>query len=66
MIQPSLDKKGDLISKIKKAKRAEGEVQEVEYLSSKCEALSSNPSTAKKKKKRKKERKKMGIQKLYN
>jgi hypothetical protein len=36
--------------------RAGGVVQVVEYLPSKCEALNSNPSTAKKKKK--KERKK--------
>jgi hypothetical protein len=40
-------------AKITRAKRAGGVAQVVEYLLSKCEALSSNPSTEKKKKKEK-------------
>jgi hypothetical protein len=42
---------GDPILKKKSQKRAGGVAQVVELLPSKCEALSSNPNTAKKKKK---------------
>jgi hypothetical protein len=43
----SLGKKQDYISKTTRAKRAGGMPQAVEHLSSKCKALSSNPSPAK-------------------
>jgi hypothetical protein len=45
-----MGKKPDPISKITRAKRAEGVAQATEYLFSKHKALSSNPSTTKKKK----------------
>jgi hypothetical protein len=45
-----VSKKQDHISKITKAKRAEGMPQVVEHQYSKCEALSSNPHITKKKK----------------
>jgi hypothetical protein len=57
MVQTSLGKKRDPISKITRAKRAGGVAQVVEPLPSKCKALSSNPKTKKKKKKKKKEKK---------
>jgi hypothetical protein len=38
----------DLFSKITNTKRVGGEMQVVEHLHSKCEALSSSPTTAKK------------------
>jgi hypothetical protein len=49
-VQGQLCKKGDPISKISNThkKRTDRVVQVVEHLSSKCEALSSNPSTAQK------------------
>jgi hypothetical protein len=50
MIQNSLDKKQDPISKISREKRAAGMAQATEGLPSKCKALSSNLSTRKKKK----------------
>jgi hypothetical protein len=43
MVQASLGKKRDLISKITRGKRAGGMTQAVEYLPSKYKALSSNP-----------------------
>jgi hypothetical protein len=49
VVQGSLGKKRDPISKVTKAKRAGGAAQEVECLPSMCEALSSNRSTTKKK-----------------
>jgi hypothetical protein len=52
VIQAQTGKKQDPISKIFKTKRAGGMVQVAECLPSKCEAVSSNPSTAKKKKKK--------------
>jgi hypothetical protein len=42
------------ISKMTKAKRADGVAQMVKHLPSKCEALNSNPSNAKKKNNKKK------------
>jgi hypothetical protein len=48
VVQASLGKKGDPVSKITRVKRAGGMAKVVEYLSSKCEVLSSNPSTTKK------------------
>jgi hypothetical protein len=56
MVQTSLGKKRDPISKITRAKRAGGVAQVVEPLPSKCKALSSNPKTKKKKKKERKEK----------
>jgi hypothetical protein len=50
VVQAHLSKKQDLISKITRAKRSGGMAQVVEHLPSKCETLSSNPSTGKKKK----------------
>jgi hypothetical protein len=50
MVQASLGKKQDPISKITRAKRAGGMAQGVEHTSQKHEALSFKPSTAKKKK----------------
>jgi hypothetical protein len=49
VVPASLGKKEDLNSKIIKAKRAGGMAQAVENLSSKCKALSSNPSTTREK-----------------
>jgi hypothetical protein len=46
----------DPISKIARVKRTGRVAQVVEHLPSKCEALNSNPSTAKRKKERKKNR----------
>jgi hypothetical protein len=46
-VQVSLGKKQDLVSKIIRAKRAGDVVQAVKHQPSKCEALSSNPSTKK-------------------
>jgi hypothetical protein len=48
---------GDPMSKITKAKRTRGMAQVVEWLSSKCMALSSNLSAEKKKKGRKEKKK---------
>jgi hypothetical protein len=42
VVQTSLSKKQDLVSKINKAERAGGVAQAVDRLPSKCEALSSN------------------------
>jgi hypothetical protein len=50
MFQASLGKKQDLISKITRAKRAGGMVQDLEHFPRKHEVLSPNPSTEKKKK----------------
>jgi hypothetical protein len=47
VVQAGLGKKQDSISKITKAKRIGGMAQVVESLSSNCESLSSNYSTAK-------------------
>jgi hypothetical protein len=52
MIQVSLGKKQDPISKITRGKRNGGTAQTTEYLLSKCETLSSNLSTITKKKKK--------------
>jgi hypothetical protein len=43
MVQASLGKKGDPISKITEQKSAAGVTQAVEHLSCKCEGLSSSP-----------------------
>jgi hypothetical protein len=48
VVQASLGKKPDPISKITRTKRARSVTQAVKHLSSKCKALSSNHSTAKK------------------
>jgi hypothetical protein len=48
VIQASQGIKQGPISKITNAKRADGLAPGVEHLPSKCEALSSNPSTTKK------------------
>jgi hypothetical protein len=50
VVQASLGKKQDPISKITRANRAGGVAQVEEHLPSKSEALSSNTSTAKNKK----------------
>jgi hypothetical protein len=47
MVQVSLGKKQDPISKITRAKKAGGVAQAVEHLPSKCKTLSSKPSIAK-------------------
>jgi hypothetical protein len=49
--QPGQKERPPPISKITRARRAGGVTQAVARLPSKCEALSSNPSTAKKNKK---------------
>jgi hypothetical protein len=49
MVQDSLGKKRDPISRIIRAKQAGGMAQVVEGLPSKCETLNSNPSTTKSK-----------------
>jgi hypothetical protein len=48
MVQDSLSKKQDLISKITRVKKAGGMVQAVEHLTPKHEALSPNSRTTKK------------------
>jgi hypothetical protein len=53
MVQASLGRKQDPISKITKAERTGG-VQVVEHLPNKCKALHLNPSTAKNKNKKSK------------
>jgi hypothetical protein len=49
MVQASLGKNQDPVSKIIRSKKAGGLAQVVEHLPSKCAALISNPSTAKQK-----------------
>jgi hypothetical protein len=46
-VQARMSKKQDPISKITRAKRADGMTKVVEHLPSKCKALNSNSSTTK-------------------
>jgi hypothetical protein len=56
VVQASLGKKQDCISKIIRAKRAVGVAQAVTHLPSQKEALLSNPTTTKKRKENQKQR----------
>jgi hypothetical protein len=57
MVQGSLGKKQDPITKITRAKKAGGVAKVVEHLPPKCKALSPHPVLPKKKKRRRRKRK---------